>query len=89
MAGYGAGVGAEAIDRILSAVHVGAGVCVHGVDLRPDAAVEAACLALLDEEDLARATRFTVAEPRRQFVLTRGALRLLLARRLGCPAAAA
>jgi len=85
MAGYGAGVGAEAIDRILSAVHVGAGVCVHGVDLRPDAAVEAACRALLDAEDLARATRFTVAEPRRQFVLTRGALRLLLARRLGCP----
>jgi 4'-phosphopantetheinyl transferase len=77
-----------AIERVLACVHVGAGVWVHGVDLRADAAVEAECCALLDEEDRARAARFKVAERRRQFVITRGALRLLLARHLARPAPA-
>jgi 4'-phosphopantetheinyl transferase len=69
-------------------VYRGAGVSVHGVDLRVDPAVEAACLALLDNEERARAARFIVAEPRRQFVITRGALRLLLAQHLDRPAQA-
>jgi 4'-phosphopantetheinyl transferase len=67
-------------------VHGSAGVWVHGVDLRCDHALEAACLALLDEEERGLAARFAVAEPRRQFVVTRGALRLLLARHLASPA---
>lgn len=77
-----------AIDALLPLVHGSAGVWVHGVDLRCDPAVEAACLALLDEEERARAARFKVADARRQFVITRGALRLLLARHLGRPAQA-
>jgi 4'-phosphopantetheinyl transferase len=64
-------------------VHSGDDVSVHGVDLRPNDAVEAACLALLDPEERARAARFKVAAPRRQFVVTRGALRLLLASHVG------
>jgi 4'-phosphopantetheinyl transferase len=63
-------------------VHGSTGVWVHGVDLRPDDAVEAGCFALLDDAERARAARFIVAEPRRQFVITRGALRLLLAHHL-------
>jgi 4'-phosphopantetheinyl transferase len=63
-------------------VHERAGVSVHRVKLRADPAVEAACLALLDHEERARAARYKAAEPRRQFVITRGALRLLLARHL-------
>jgi phosphopantetheinyl transferase len=79
----------EAIDGLsLPLVHRSAGAWVHGVDLRADHAVEAACLALLDDEERARAARFIVAEPRRQFVITRGALRLLLAHRLDRPAQA-
>lgn len=66
----------------------GAGaVSVHAVDLRPDDRVEANCLALLDQEERQRAERFKVARPRRQFVITRAALRLLLAARLGRAAA--
>ena len=75
-----------AIDELLPLVHGTAGVWVHGVDLRCDPAVEAACQALLDEEERARAARFKMAEPRRQFVITRGALRFLLARHLARPA---
>jgi 4'-phosphopantetheinyl transferase len=75
-------------DLALPLVHGSAGVWVHSVDLRCDPGVEAACLALLDEAELARAARFRVAEPRRQFVITRGALRLLLARHLARPAQA-
>jgi 4'-phosphopantetheinyl transferase len=69
-------------------VHERAGVSVHGIDLRADPAVEAACLALLDHEERARAARYQAAEPRRQFVITRGALRLLLAHHLDRPAQA-
>jgi len=47
--------------------------------------VEAECLALLDPEERRRAERFAVDRPRRQFVITRAALRLLLAARLDCP----
>lgn len=65
-------------------VHVADEVSVNGVDLRPNDAVEAACLALLDPEERARAARFKAAAPRRQFVVTRGALRRLLASRVGC-----
>ena len=78
----------EAIDASFPLVHRGAGVWVHRVDLRRDHTLEAACLALLDEGERARAARFAVDEPRRQFVLTRGALRLLLARHLARPAPA-
>jgi 4'-phosphopantetheinyl transferase len=73
-------------DLLLPLVHGSAGVWVHGVDLRCDHALETTCLALLDEEERDRAARFAVAEPRRQFVITRGALRLLLARHLARPA---
>jgi 4'-phosphopantetheinyl transferase len=76
------------IGGFMRALHGADGVSVHGVDLRPDAAVEEQCLALLDPEERQRAERFTVARPRRQFVITRGALRLLLAERLGCRAEA-
>jgi 4'-phosphopantetheinyl transferase len=76
------------IGGFIRALHGADGVSVHGVDLRPDAAVEAQCRALLDPEERQRAERFTVARPRRQFVITRGALRLLLAERLGCRAEA-
>jgi 4'-phosphopantetheinyl transferase len=69
-------------------VHERAGVSVHGVDLGAGPAVEAACLALLDDEERARAARYQAAEPRRQFVITRGALRLLLAHHLDRPAPA-
>jgi 4'-phosphopantetheinyl transferase len=69
-------------------VHERAGVWVHGVDLRAEPAVEAACLALLDDEERARAARYQAAEPRRQFVITRGALRLLLAHHLDLSAQA-
>lgn len=61
---------------------------VHAIDLRPHDAVEADCLALLGPDERARAERFKVERPRRQFVITRGALRRLLADRLGRPAAA-
>jgi len=74
--------------EFLRAVHRAGGVSVHGVDLRSDDAVEAHCLALLDQEERARAERFKVERPRREFVITRGALRLLLADRLGSPATA-
>jgi 4'-phosphopantetheinyl transferase len=67
-------------------VHERAGVSVYGVDLDADPTVEAACLALLDDEERERAARYQAAEPRRQFVITRGALRLLLAQHLDRPA---
>jgi 4'-phosphopantetheinyl transferase len=73
------------IEGLLRLVHSSAGVWVHGVDLRPDDAVEEACFALLDDAERARAARFVVAEPRRQFAISRGALRLLLARHLARP----
>jgi 4'-phosphopantetheinyl transferase len=76
------------IESFIRALHVADGVSVHRVDLRPDAQVEVECLALLDSQERERAERFTVARPRRQFVVTRGALRLLLAERLGCRAEA-
>jgi 4'-phosphopantetheinyl transferase len=81
-------MGERAIDAALSLVHGVAGVWVHGIELRGDPALEAACQALLDEDEQALAARFRVAEPRRQFVITRGALRLLLARHLARPARA-
>jgi 4'-phosphopantetheinyl transferase len=64
-----------------------AAVRVYGVDLRSGATLSR-CLALLDQGERTRADRFTVEPPRRQFVITRGALRLLLAREVGCPAEA-
>jgi 4'-phosphopantetheinyl transferase len=76
------------VEQLFPLVHGSAGVWVHGVDLRCDPAVEASCQALLDEEEQVLAARFAVAERRRQFVITRGALRLLLAPHLGQPAPA-
>jgi 4'-phosphopantetheinyl transferase len=76
------------LDARFPFVHRNGGVSVHRIDLRPDAAAEARCLALLDAAERTRAERFKFAAPRRQFVLARGALRLLLGSRLGRPAQA-
>ena len=58
------------------------------VDLSPDPEWEAAALDLLDPSERTRHRRFLVEEARRQFLLSRAALRMLLGRRLGCPPAA-
>jgi len=71
--------------RFMKRVDGPGGVWIHSVDLRPDEAVEAACLALLAPDERARAERFKVDRPRRQFVITRGALRLLLADHIDRP----
>lgn len=79
-------MGKAAIDHAsLPLVHASAGVWVHRIDFRSEPEFEAACLALLDPEERARAARFTVAEPRRQFVIMRAALRLLLERHVDRP----
>ena len=54
------------------------------VDLSPDAEREAFAFELLDDEEKARWRRFVVERAKRQFSLCRGALRILLAERLGC-----
>ena len=59
-------------------------VTVLHVDLAPDAARERAALACLDEGELLRWSRFEYSGPRRQFVLSRAALRAVLCRELAC-----
>ena len=54
------------------------------VDLAPDPEREWAALACLDEGELARWSRFEYSGPRRQFVLSRAAVRAVLCTELGC-----
>lgn len=60
------------------------GAVILHVDLAPDAAREARALALLDDAEMARWHRFLSARARREFALSRAALRVNLAERLGC-----
>ena len=64
-------------------VEAGAATVVH-VDLSPDPAREAAALAWLDGEEMARWHRSRHARARRQFVLCRAALRAILCEQLDC-----
>ena len=61
------------------------GATVLHVDLTPDAEREARAFDLLDDEERARWHRFLALAARRQFVLCRAALRLILSERLDCP----
>lgn len=56
---------------------------VH-VDLMPDPDRETGAFALLDDEERARSRRFLSMRARRQFVLCRAALRVILSERLSC-----
>ena len=58
------------------------GIEVFAVDLSPDAALEGYALGLLSQPERTRYRRFLVEDARRQFLLARGALRLLLSQRL-------
>lgn len=60
------------------------GVTVFHVDLAEDPARESAALAWLDEGERRRRREFAYAGPRRQFTLSRAALRALLSSHLGC-----
>ena len=57
---------------------------VFHVDLTPNTTREAAALKCLDDAESARSRRFLAERPRRQYVLSRAALRALLCERLGC-----
>ena len=59
-------------------------VTVLHVDLAPAPDREWAALACLDEGELLRWSRFEYSGPRRQFVLTRAALRAVLCKQLAC-----
>ena len=67
----------SAIGQVGSAV-------VSYVDLSPHPAREAEAFSWLDEQEQARASRFTNAGARRRFILCRAALRALLSHDLGC-----
>jgi len=58
-------------------------VDVYRIDLEAAAPLEATCRGLLSADELQRADRFHQPRHRRQFAVTRGVLRALLARRLG------
>ena len=58
------------------------GIKVFAVDLSPDAAREGRALGLLSQPERILYRRFRVEDARRQFLLARGALRLLLSKRL-------
>lgn len=60
------------------------GATVLHVDLTPDSESEARAFALLDDEEQARWRRFLGARARREFVLCRAALRVVLSERLDC-----
>ena len=60
------------------------GVAVIYVDLTPDPARERAAFALLDRAEQCRWRNYRHPGPRRRFALCRGALRVVLAGRLGC-----
>lgn len=59
-------------------------VDVFVVDLSADREREAIAFRLLDQDEASRCERYLVDGARRQFLLSRGAVRLLLADRLGC-----
>ena len=61
-----------------------AGAAVTHVDLKPNAALEAAALARLDQAESAQWRRFSAAGSRRRFSLCRAALRFILCERLEC-----
>ena len=58
------------------------GIEVFAVDLSPDAARQGRALGLLSQPERTRYRRFLVEDARRQFLLARGALRLLLSERI-------
>ena len=58
------------------------GIEIFAVDLSPDASLEGYALGLLSQPERTRYRRFLVEDARRQFLLARGALRLLLSSRL-------
>ena len=58
------------------------GIEVFTIDLSPDAALEGYALGLLSQPERTRYRRILVEDARRQFLLARGALRLLLSKRL-------
>ena len=60
------------------------GVTVLHVDLAPDSERERRAFLLLDEEEKSRWCRFLSVRARRQFVLCRAALRIILCGQLGC-----
>ena len=60
-------------------------VDIFAIDLSRDADCEAAAVDLLDEHEKARHDRFKVAGARRQFLLSRAGLRVLLGDRLAIP----
>ena len=60
------------------------GVDIVHVDLMPDPDRETRAFALLDDQERARSRRFLSVRARRQFVLCRAALRVILSERLGC-----
>ena len=60
------------------------GVAILHVDLAPESDRETRALALLNDEEEARAGRYLSVRARRQFVLCRAALRVILSERLGC-----
>ena len=60
------------------------GVLVALVDLAEDSAREAAAYAWLDDEERERCERFAYSAARRQFLLCRAALRVILCEQLDC-----
>ncbi len=58
------------------------GIEVFAIGLSPDAALEGYALGLLSQPERTRYRRFLVEDARQQFLLARGALRLLLSKRL-------
>ena len=59
---------------------------VFAIDLSAHADREATALCLLDDRETVRYGSFLVEDARRRFLLSRGALRLLLGSKLDCPA---
>jgi 4'-phosphopantetheinyl transferase len=62
-------------------------LCVWRVHVTPDATLEAEARQVLSADEHARAARFAQAGDRARYVLTRAALRQLLAERVGIPPA--
>ena len=60
------------------------GATILHVDLTPDAEREARALSLLDDDEEARWRRFLSERARREYALSRAALRVSLCDRLGC-----
>ena len=60
------------------------GVTIVHVDLRPNAAYEAAADIWLDDTELTRRQRFLYSSPSRRYTLCRAALRAVLCRYLEC-----